>query len=375
VAFADEYDAMRRALALAATPGVPLHPNPRVGCVLLADDGTVVGEGYHHGAGTPHAEVEALRAAGDRARGATAVVTLEPCNHTGRTGPCAQALIEAGVRRVVVAQRDPNPDAWGGLDTLAQAGIEVDEGLLAEDARALNPAWTFAHENGRPFVTWKFATTLDGRSAATDGSSRWVSSAAARRDAHVLRSLCDAILVGTNTVEVDDPHLTVRDADGELLPEQPLRVVMGNRNLPQTRRVFDGVAETVQLLTHDAEQALQTLYSEHGTQHVFFEGGPKLAAAFLKAGVVDEVVTYLAPSVLGSGKSAVGRLGIRSIDGALKFDLVDSLVLMPESGDPDDELINLRLTLRPRAAVDATDAADASDTTTTDPTDSTTEES
>ncbi|GAB2990251.1 bifunctional diaminohydroxyphosphoribosylaminopyrimidine deaminase/5-amino-6-(5-phosphoribosylamino)uracil reductase RibD [Nocardioides montaniterrae] len=348
MAFADEYDAMRRALALAASPGVPLHPNPRVGCVLLADDGTIVGEGYHHGAGTPHAEVEALRAAGESARGATAVVTLEPCNHTGRTGPCAEALIAAGVRRVVVAQRDPNPDAWGGLDTLAQAGIEVDEGLLADEARALNPAWTFAHENGRPFVTWKFATTLDGRSAATDGSSRWVSSASARRDAHVLRSLCDAIMVGANTVEVDNPHLTVRDAAGELVGDQPLRVVVGNRELPPTRRVFDDAATTVQLRTHDPLEALQQLYAEHATQHVFFEGGPKLAAAFLKAGVVDEIVTYLAPSLLGGGRSAVGRLGIRNIEGALRFDLVDSLVLIPESGDPDDELINLRLTLRPR---------------------------
>src|SRR5690348_7200829 len=162
--------AMRRALELAATPGVPLRPNPRVGCVLLAPDGTVVGEGYHHGAGTPHAEIEALTAAGQAARGATAVVTLEPCNHTGRTGPCAEALIEAGVAKVVVAQRDPNPVAGGGLEALAAAGIEVEDGLLLADARALNPVWTFAHEHGRPFVTWKYAATLDGRIAAADGT-------------------------------------------------------------------------------------------------------------------------------------------------------------------------------------------------------------
>jgi diaminohydroxyphosphoribosylaminopyrimidine deaminase/5-amino-6-(5-phosphoribosylamino)uracil reductase len=348
VAFADEYDAMRRALALAATPGVPLHPNPRVGCVLLGPEGDVVGEGYHRGAGTPHAEVEALRAAGDAARGATAVVTLEPCNHTGRTGPCAQALVEAGVRRVIVAQRDPNPLAGGGLETLQAAGVETDAGLLAEEAVALNPAWTFAHQHGRPFVTWKLATTLDGRSAATDGSSRWVSSAASRRDAHVLRALCDTILVGSNTVEVDDPHLTVRAPDGSLLPSQPLRVVMGRRDLPEDRRVFDDAAPTVQLRTHDPLAALQGLYAEHDRQHVFFEGGPKLAAVLLKAGLVDEVIAYVAPTLLGSGTSAVGRLGIRSIGDALRFDLVDSLVLMPESDDPDDELINLRLTLRPR---------------------------
>lgn len=345
--FAREYDAMRRAIELAASPGVPLWPNPRVGCVLLAPDGEVVGEGYHHGAGTPHAEIEALAAAGDRARGATAVVTLEPCNHTGRTGPCSQALVEAGVARVVVAQRDPNPVAEGGLEVLAEAGVDVEHGLLAEDAERLNPAWTFAHRNGRPFVTWKFATTLDGRSAARDGSSRWVTSAAARRDTHLLRAQCDTMLVGTNTVAVDDPQLTVRDAAGEPLPTQPLRVVVGNRDLDGDRRVFDDAAETVRLRTHDPLTALETLYSDHGRHHVFFEGGPTLAAAFLKAGVVDEVVAYVAPMLLGGGTSAVGSLGIKTIADARHLDLVDTLVLLPEDGD-DDTDINLRLVLRPR---------------------------
>ena len=211
-----EVAAMRRALALAATDGVPLGPNPRVGCVLLAVDGTVVAEGYHRGAGAPHAEVDALTRAGDAARGATAVVTLEPCNHTGRTGPCAVALVEAGVRRVVVAQRDTNPVALGGADTLRTAGVDVETGVLETDARALNRVWTFAVEHGRPFVTWKFATTLDGRSAA------------ARADTHRLRALCDTMLVGTNTVAVDDPHLTVRDVAGSPIARQPLRAVMGS---------------------------------------------------------------------------------------------------------------------------------------------------
>ncbi|MDQ6526582.1 bifunctional diaminohydroxyphosphoribosylaminopyrimidine deaminase/5-amino-6-(5-phosphoribosylamino)uracil reductase RibD [Nocardioides sp. LHD-245] len=327
--FTREYDAMRRALALAATPGVPLHPNPRVGCVLLAPDGTVAGEGYHHGAGTPHAEVEALRVAGDRARGATAVVTLEPCNHTGRTGPCAQALVAAGVARVVVAQRDPNPRAAGGLETLREAGVEVDAGLLAEEAAEVNRAWTFAHRTGRPYVTWKFATTLDGRSAASDGTSRWVSSPPARRDTHLLRALCDTMLVGTNTVEVDDPQLTVRDDDDRPLPReaQPLRVVLGERDLPADRRVFDDAAPTVQLRTRDPEAALRALYAEHDRHHVFLEGGPTLAAAFVKAGVVDEVVTYVAPMLLGAGRSAVGKLGIRTIADALHLELVDSTVV------------------------------------------------
>lgn len=339
--FAREYDAMRRALALAASPGVPLHPNPRVGCVLLADDGSVVGEGFHHGAGTPHAEVEALRDAGDRARGATAIVTLEPCNHTGRTGPCSQALIAAGVRRVVIAQRDPNPLASGGMETLLEAGIEVEAGLLTDEAEEVNRAWTFAHRNGRPFVTWKFATTLDGRSAASDGSSRWISSLPARRDTHLLRALCDTMMVGTGTVEADDPQLTVRDDDDQPLAVQPLRVVMGDRDLPADRRVLDDAAETVQLRTHDPVEALRTLYADHDRHHVFLEGGPALAAAFLKAGVVDEVVTYVAPLLLGSGKSAVGRLGIRSIDKALRLEITDTTVV----GEGADA--NVRLVLRP----------------------------
>ena len=202
---AAEQAAMTRALALAATPGVPLGPNPRVGCVLLDDAGNTVAEGFHRGAGSLHAEADALANAGDRARGTTAVVTLEPCAHTGRTGPCAVALRDAGVRRVVYAQADPNPVAAGGAALLRAAGVDVEEGLMVDEARAVNRMWTFAVEHGRPFVTWKFATTLDGRSAAADGTSRWVSGLAARRDTHRLRALCDVMLVGTNTVEVDDP--------------------------------------------------------------------------------------------------------------------------------------------------------------------------
>jgi len=166
-----EQAAMTRALELAATPGVPLGPNPRVGCVLLRPDGGTLAEGYHRGAGTPHAEADALARGGDGARGATAVVTLEPCNHTGRTGPCAAALVAAGVRRVVFAQPDSNPVAAGGAATLRAAGIEVASGLMLDQARELNRVWTFAVDHQRPFVTWKFAATLDGHSAAADGSS------------------------------------------------------------------------------------------------------------------------------------------------------------------------------------------------------------
>ena len=217
------------------------------------------------------------------ARGTTAVVTLEPCNHTGRTGPCARALVEAGVRRVVFAQRDPNPVAAGGAATLRAAGVEVEGGLLEEEARGVNREWTFAMDRGRPFVTWKFATTLDGRSAAADGTSRWVSSRAARVDTHRLRALCDTMLVGSNTIEVDDPLLTVRDAADQALDVQPLRAVMGLRDLSADRRVFDDSARTVHLRTRDPHEALKELF-ELDRQHVFLEGGPTLAAAFWRAG-------------------------------------------------------------------------------------------
>jgi diaminohydroxyphosphoribosylaminopyrimidine deaminase/5-amino-6-(5-phosphoribosylamino)uracil reductase len=343
---AAERDAMRRALALAATDGVPFGPNPRVGCVLLDHRGTTVAEGYHRGAGTPHAEADALAQAGERARGATAVVTLEPCNHIGRTPACAAALVAAGVRRVVFAQADANPVAVGGADTLRAAGVEVVSGLLADEARQVNRVWTFAVEHQRPFVTWKFATTLDGRSAAADGTSRWVSSRAARLDTHRLRARCDTMLVGTNTVEVDDPALTVRDADDVPLARQPLRAVMGMRELPPDRRLLDGAAETLVLRTRDPLVALEMLYA-HDRQHVFLEGGPTLAAAFWQMGLVDEVVAYIAPMLLGSGRSAVGDLGITTIADAHHLEITDVTVLPGEHGED----TNVRLTLTPRASM------------------------
>lgn len=329
---AAERAAVRRALALAGTDGVPLGPNPRVGCVLLDDAGRTVGEGFHRGAGTAHAEVDALRRAGDAARGATAVVTLEPCDHTGRTGPCTQALLAAGVRRVVVAQRDPNPVAAGGADTLRAAGVEVEvlDGELAAQARALNAAWAFAAERGRPLVTWKVATTLDGRSAAADGTSRWISGAASRRDVHRLRGLADAVVVGTGTVLADDPHLTVRDADDRPAAAQPLRVVVGTRDLPATARVLDDAAETVHLRTRDPHEVLAALHARD-RQHVFLEGGAHLAAAFVRAGLVDELVVYTAPVLLGAGTPAVADLGITTIGAALRPRVTDVTVL--EGGD------------------------------------------
>jgi diaminohydroxyphosphoribosylaminopyrimidine deaminase/5-amino-6-(5-phosphoribosylamino)uracil reductase len=336
-----ERAAMRRALDLAASPGVPPGPNPRVGCLILDRDGRTIAEGHHRGAGSPHAEIDALTRAGSAARGGTVVVTLEPCNHTGRTGPCARALVEAGVRRVVLAQRDTNPVAAGGADTLRAAGIEVDMGLMADEARELNRVWTFAMEQRRPFVTWKFATTLDGRSAAADGTSRWVSSAAARRDTHRLRALCDTVLVGTNTVAVDDPVLTVRDDADAPIGHQPLRAVMGERDLDRGRRIFDGAAETVHLRTRDPATALADLFARD-RQHVFLEGGPTLAAAFLAAGLVDETVAYVAPMLLGAGRAAVGGLGIETISDALHLPVSDVTVLEPLN-ETDD--VNVRIAM------------------------------
>ncbi len=338
-----EHAAMARALELAATPGVPHGPNPRVGCVLLAADGSELAEGFHRGAGTPHAEVDALRNAGGDARGATAVVTLEPCHHTSpRSGPCTEALLAAGVRRVVFAQADTNPVARGGAAALAAAGVEVEGGVLADEARGLNRAWTFAVDHGRPFVTWKLAATLDGRSAAADGTSRWVSSLAARRDTHRLRGECDVMMVGAGTVEVDDPELTVRDELDQPVSRQPLRVVVGERDLPTDRRVFNDRAETLHLRTRDPHEVLTTLFGRD-RQHVLLEGGPTLAAAFLDAGLVDEVVAYVAPVLLGGGHAAVGDLGITTMSGALHLHVEDVHVLAGHDGED----TNVRLTMSP----------------------------
>ncbi|WP_374968900.1 bifunctional diaminohydroxyphosphoribosylaminopyrimidine deaminase/5-amino-6-(5-phosphoribosylamino)uracil reductase RibD [Terrabacter sp. BE26] len=316
---------MRRALQLAASGPWP-DPNPRVGCVVVAPDGTVVGEGFHDGAGTPHAEVEALRAAGDAARGATAYVTLEPCSHTGRTGPCTDLLVATGVARVVFAQSDPNPDAAGGAERLHAAGIQVSGGVLADEAAALNERWARTVVLGRPLVTWKLATTLDGRSAAADGTSQWVTGEEARADVHELRATRDAVLVGTGTALADDPRLTVRMPDGTVAPHQPLRVVMGLRGLPAGARVHDGPGDVVRLETRDPREALDTLWRS-GVRDVWLEGGPTLAAAFLDGGLVDDVYAYVAPALLGAGRAAVANLGIHTIADALRLRLVDVAVV------------------------------------------------
>lgn len=296
-------DAMREALALAQSPEAPYGENPRVGCVIVDDHGTVVGRGFHRGAGTPHAEVDALAQAGDRARGATAVVTLEPCRHTGRTGPCTQALLEAGVGRVVFAQPDPTAQAGGGADVLRAAGIEVEAGLREVEARAVNEEWTFAVTHGRPFVTWKCAVSLDGRVAGPDGGPTALTGPAARRAVHRLRSRVGAIIVGTGTALVDDPALTVREGV-EAAGPPPLRVIVGSRPVPPGARVLDDSAPTLFTAERDPRALLADLFGR-GVRHALLEGGPTLATAFRAAGVIDRIDWYVAPVLLGAGPVAL----------------------------------------------------------------------
>lgn len=312
----DERAAMRRAADLAAS-AQRTSPNPKVGCVVLAADGTVLGEGFHAGAGGPHAEVEALRRAGATAAGATAVVTLEPCNHTGRTGPCTQALLAAGIARVVVGRRDPNPEAAGGIETLRAAGVDVVVADPDPGVAALNKYWEFAVRHARPAVVWKTATTLDGRVAASDGSSRWITGPPARAEVHQLRAELDAVMVGTGTALADDPELTVRGMDAV---GQPLRVVVGRRALPPNARVLDGTAPVLLIAEHDPAAVLQQLW-DHGVRSVLLEGGPTLATAFARARLIDFVVWFTAGLLLGSGRSVVDDLGITALSQAQRFEL------------------------------------------------------
>ena len=310
----DETQAMARAAELAARAR-RTSPNPKVGCVILGPDGVVLGEGYHRGAGLPHAEVEALAAAGADARGATAVVTLEPCNHIGRTGPCTEALIAAGVARVVIGRPDPNPVAAGGQQRLQGAGIEV----AFEPVAGLNDDWEHAVRLRRPIVTWKAAATLDGRVAAADGSARWITGPVARREVHELRASVDAVLVGTGTVLADDPHLAVRLPDEPAAP-QPMRVVVGARPIPAGARILDDAGPTRQIASHDPAAVLAQLW-DAGVRSVLLEGGPRLAAAFVEADVVDRIVWYVAPKLLGEGPAALTPIGVRTISGARRFAL------------------------------------------------------
>ena len=319
MASADEIDAMRRALQLARRG--PRGLNPQVGAVILSPDGDVLAEGYHRGAGTSHAEVDALsQLAPDAARGATAVVTLEPCNHTGRTGPCALALIEAGIARVVYALDDPTDAASGGAERLRAAGVDVESGAEATAAAEVVHDWVHLQRTGRPRVTVKWAQSLDGRAAADDGTSQWITGPAARRDVHDRRAQVDAIVAGTGTVRSDDPALTARAADGSLLDAQPMPVVIGESETAPDAAVRRHPRDPLFYATHDLHAVLADL-AEQGVQRVFVEGGPTLASAFVREGLADELLVYVAPVLLGGSRLALGDLGVPTIDAARRLDV------------------------------------------------------
>lgn len=438
---------MARAVELAAHGHGTTSPNPVVGCVVLDAAGQVAGEGFHAYAGGPHAEVVALAQAGERARGGTAYVTLEPCDHTGRTGPCSRALLAAGVARVVIAVSDPNPKAAGGAARLRDHGVAVTTGVLAEAAERVNEEWLTYARLGRAHVTWKFAATLDGRSAAEDGTSKWITSPEARADVHRLRAASGAIIAGIGTVLADDPHLTARptaavreaalgasdgagsaggvleggadavapgavehsaasvtrkggatqeggamrgsearrldgegrQSDGEGARSDgeggwlagggarslrvPLRVVVdAEARTPQSARVLDDQAPTIIAIADDTGttlkadllrlprrdggldlEALLRELARRDVVSVFLEGGPTLAGAFVRQGLVDRVVAYLAPALLGSGRAALGAAGVGTIAGLhrLTFDEISPI-------GPDVRLIARPFTQRGR---------------------------
>jgi diaminohydroxyphosphoribosylaminopyrimidine deaminase/5-amino-6-(5-phosphoribosylamino)uracil reductase len=331
----DDEAYLERALGLAERGRGLTSPNPLVGAVVVAG-GRIRGEGFHEGPGRPHAEIVALEEAGDDARGATLYTTLEPCDHFGRTPPCAQTIARAGVARVVSAMGDPNPIVDGrGFAALTTVGIEVRTGVLAQEATRLNEAYVKHVRTGLPFVTWKMAASLDGKVASRDGTSRWITGEAARADVHRLRAAADAILVGAGTALVDDPSLTVRDPGYRGRP--PLRVLVDARGrVPETGDLFDGAAPTMVATTSLAPRErteawrargaevveyepegggvpLPQLLSDlgkRGVQGVLLEGGPTLAWSMVEDRAVDKVVVYLAPKLIG-GQDAPGVLGGR----------------------------------------------------------------
>lgn len=324
---------MRRALDLAAQGMFGTTPNPRVGCVLAHGD-RIVGEGWHERAGLPHAEAIALAAAGAQARGATAYVTLEPCSHQGRTPPCADALIAAGVARVVAAMRDPNPEAAHGGAALAAAGIRFEHGLLQDEARELNIGFVSRVTRGRPWVRLKVAATLDGRTALANGQSQWITGPEARQDGHRWRARACAILTGVGTVRDDDPELTVRAVE---TPRQPLRVIVDRHGeTPPGARVLAGGhalvvtagggnahwprgVETIELPDREGRVDLPGLMralASRGIRELHVESGARLNGALLAAGLIDEVLVYLAPSAIGD--PARGMFDLREGLGSLR---------------------------------------------------------
>ena len=289
--------------------------NPIVGAVIADSAGKVIGEGFHKSG--PHAEVVALEQAGHLAKGATLFVTLEPCNHHGKTGPCTEAITKAGIAKVVYAVADPSALASGGAQALASAGLEVEMNTTVSEIAHSNRAWLHKIENKRPYFIWKIATTLDGRTAAIDGSSKWITGPGSRAEVSKLRSESNAILVGTSTALADNPNLIPRDQES-MSKTNPVRIVMGLREIPSDFNLQNDAAETVFIRSHDFSELLK-FCTERDFNQVFVESGSELGTALLKAGLIDELVIFQAASLLGSGQSFIGDLGATNIKEKMDF--------------------------------------------------------
>jgi diaminohydroxyphosphoribosylaminopyrimidine deaminase/5-amino-6-(5-phosphoribosylamino)uracil reductase len=312
---------MQRAIALSENALGRTAPNPIVGAVIVATDGSVIAEGFHDRHKSPdHAEVVALKIAGEKASGATMYVTLEPCNHTGTTPPCTQAIIDAGIKSVVYAVADPNTVAAGGAAVLKAAGIEVVPGVGEDEASYSNRAWLTKILQGRPFITWKVAATLDGKVAATDATSKWITNEASRADVQKVRRSVDAIMVGTQTVIADNPYLVPHDGAST---QNPLRIVCGTQELPKGANVFNDAAPTKVIASKDLKVIAAELLAT-GVNHILIESGPTLATAMLHAGMLDELMFYQGASVLGEGKSFVADLGISTIENAMSMQRIST---------------------------------------------------
>jgi diaminohydroxyphosphoribosylaminopyrimidine deaminase/5-amino-6-(5-phosphoribosylamino)uracil reductase len=342
-----ELAAMRRAVALAREALGSTNPNPAVGAVVLDASGEIVGEGHTQPAGGDHAEVQALAAAGERARGGVLVATLEPCRHVGRTGPCTDVIVRSGVRRLVYAVGDPHQEAGGGAEVLRAAGLDVESDVLDDEARADLEPWLVATRRRRPHVTWKYAATLDGRTAAADGTSRWITGAESRRDVHRLRAQSDAVLVGIGTVLADDTTLTARDWPAR---RQPLRVVVDAKaRTPLSARILDDSAPTMIAVGATADErrvkalaaagadvleapgadgrvdlpALLAALFDRSARILLVEGGATLAGSFVRQRLVDRVVGYHAPALLGAGPPVLADAGVPTIGAAVRLEICD----------------------------------------------------
>ena len=306
---------LKRANELACLGLGSTGSNPIVGAVVVDSAGKIVGEGFHKSG--PHAEVVALEQAGQLAKSATLFVTLEPCSHQGKTGPCSEAIIKAGIAKVVYAVRDPNLLASGGAKALEAAGIEVEFNSEVAVIAYSNRAWLHKIKNNRPYFIWKIATTLDGRTAAIDGSSKWITGPESRAEVSKLRAESSAILIGTATALADNPNLIPRDL-GKTRKTNPVRIVMGLREIPLEFNLHNEAAETVFLRSHDFSELLK-LCAEREFNQVFVESGSELGTALLKAELIDELIIFQAASLLGSGLSFIGDLGATNIKEKMDF--------------------------------------------------------